>query len=184
MGILTFLKNLFYQSDKNSENNTKESERKALDSIFMLPTEINNEEKIARYIFSPINVNEKNNNLKTNCLKPPTGYDEVSVNRFDYTDASFLKNLGLKMQNPKKEFYGLAIFKAETIVENHFDLIYTPIKITNQFHSDIKIGYVVEKDVELPAEINEKIRNILKKTQFFKDSNIDTPIWVGEEIKS
>ncbi len=67
------------------------------------------------------------------------------------------------MQNPKKEFYGLAIFKAETIFENDFGLIYTPIPITNKFHSDIKIGDVLEKDVELPAEINEKDKKHTKE---------------------
>jgi hypothetical protein len=182
VGILAFFRSLFYQSNKTTEN-IEIGATLDVASSFELPLDIANEENIARYIFSPINVNPKNNNLKNNCFKPPPGYDEISVNRYDYTDESFLKNLGLEMQNPMKEFYGLAIFKAESIFENDFQLIYTPIPVKNKFHSDIKIGYVVEKDVELPAEINEKIRNILKKTKLFKDTDISTCKWVGDEIK-
>lgn len=182
MGISAFLRSLFCQSNKTTVN-IKEEATSDVASSFDLPYEISNQENIARYVFSPINVNTKNNTLKNNCLKPPTGYDEISVNRYDYTENSFLKKLGLEMQNPKKEFYGLAIFKAETITENNFELIYTPIAVTNKFHSDIKIGYFVEKDVELPSEINEKIRNILKKTKLFEDSDTTTSDWVGDEVK-
>lgn len=182
MRILAFLKTLFCQCSKNAESFQEEVEQEEASS-FSLPSDISYEENIARYIFSPINVNEKNNNLKNNCLKPPTGSDEVSVNRFDYTDESFLKNLGLEMQKPNKEFYGLAFFKAQLVIENNFDLVYTPIPSVNEFHSDIKIGYVVERDVELPAEINEKIRNIIKNTKLFKDTNTDTSNWIGDEIR-
>lgn len=180
MKILAFLKTLFCRYNKDIESFQEEVEQEVASS-FSLPSDISCEENIARYIFSPFNVN-KNNDLKPSCLKPPTGCDEVSVNRFDYTNESFLKNLGLEMQKPNKEFYGLAIFKAQSVIENDFDLVYTPIHDVNEFHSDIKIGYVVERDVELPAEINEKIRNIIKSTKLFKDTSTDTSTWIGDEI--
>ncbi|HMR87801.1 MAG TPA: hypothetical protein PKD51_06590 [Saprospiraceae bacterium] len=150
---------------------------------FDLSQTIADSENIARFIFSPINVNPTSNKLKPNCLKPPTGLDEVSVNRFDYTDENFLKSTGLQMQNPKKLFYGLAIMRAKNIRDNNFDIVYSPIKYSNIYHSDIKIGYFVEKDVELPAEISAKIRNILNETKLFVDKDTSQSIWVGDEIK-
>lgn len=180
MKILRFLKNIF-QLSKTQNLKYLEALEETLPQS--LPKLIANEENIARFIFSPINVNPKNNNLKINCLKPPTGFDEVSVNRFDFTDATFLKTIGLEMQKPKKEFYGLATCKAKTIRENNFDVIYTPIEESNIFHSDIKIGYTVEKDIELPAEISLQIRNVLKKTKLFIDTDASTNSWVGDEIK-
>lgn len=148
-----------------------------------IPREISDIENIARFIFSPINVNPKNDSLKPNCFKPPAGYDEVSVNRYDFTDENFLKTLALKMQAPKKDFYGLAMVKTNTIRENNFDVIYTPIDNTNPYHADVKIGYTVEKEVELPAEISFQIKEILKKTTLFKDTDSSTNIWMGSEIK-
>jgi len=148
-----------------------------------IPCEISDIENIARFIFSPINVNPKNDSLKPNCFKPPAGYDEVSVNRYDFTDENFLKTLALKMQAPKKDFYGLAMVKTNTIRENNFDVIYTPIENTNPYHADVKIGYTVEKEVELPAEISFQIKEILKKTTLFKDTDSSTSIWTGSEIK-
>jgi polynucleotide 5'-kinase involved in rRNA processing len=175
--IFKCLRNIFQQSNKKLE------ESNVAENSLNIPRDISNEENIARFIFSPINVNPKNNNLKINCLKPPMGYDEISVNRFDYTDKDFLKNIALDMQAPKKEFYGLAIVKAQSIRENKFDVVYTPIKESNPFHADIRIGYIVEKDVELPAEISAQIREILKSTLLFKDPDTSKRNWVGDEIK-
>lgn len=177
MKIFKCLKSIFRQSNRNLDNS------QIAKDFVDLPYDIANSENIARFIFSPINVNPKNNNLKSNCLKPPAGYDEISVNRYDFTNANFLKNVALEMQAPKKDFYGLAMFRAESIRESNFDIIYTPIENTNPFHSDIKIGYTVEKEVELPAEISAQIRNILKKTKLFKDTDSSTKDWVGEELK-
>lgn len=179
MKILKYLKNLFLPFNRRNINDFENADP----AVSLLPKVIENEENIARFIFSPINVNLKNNNLKANCLKPPKGLDEVSVNRFDFTDGTFLKTVGLEMQNPKKAFYGLAIFTAKTIRDNNFDVIYTPIIDSNIYHSDIKIGYTVEKDVELPAEITAQIRNIIKKTKLFVDKDISQNQWVGDEIK-
>lgn len=177
MKILKCLKNTFRLSNNKisnlniAENNTD------------LPRAISNEENIARFIFSPMNISN-DGKPKPNCLKPPTGYDEISVNRFDYTSQDFLKNKGLEMQqNPNRNFHGLAIMKAQTIRDNTFEIIYTPIEKDNPFHSDIKIGYIVEKEIPLPAEINAKIREIIKNTTLFVDNDSSTSKWVGEEIK-
>lgn len=176
MRISSYLKNIFRQSKENVINSHPADQ-------INIPRDISDNENITRFIFSPINVNPKNDNLRPNCFKPPAGYDEVSVNRFDFTDENFLKTLALKMQAPKKNFYGLAMVKAYTIRENKFDVIYTPIENTNPYHADVKIGYTVEKEVELPAEISFQIREILKKTSLFKDTDSSTDNWTGSEIK-
>jgi hypothetical protein len=103
--IFNCLKNIFRQSKENSNDFHPVADNN-------IPREISDTENIARFIFSPINVNPKNDNLKPNCFKPPAGNDEVSVNRYDFTNENFLKKIALQMQAPKKEFYGLAMVKA------------------------------------------------------------------------
>lgn len=153
----------------------------------VLPDEINDTEKIARFIFSPINLNSKGN-LKSNLYKPPPGLDEISVNRLDYTNADYLKSIALKMQQPEnlRSYFGLGIITTIDIRNSGTDVIYTPIiKSTttiekNIFHSDIKIGYVVKKGEELPAEINKKIQNLIKNTRLFKDFTPQEISWGGD----
>lgn len=60
-----------------------------------LPLEIENSEKIARSIFSPVNVT-KSEKLRTNAFKSPPNIDEVSVNRLDYANATICKKLSKK----------------------------------------------------------------------------------------
>ena len=152
MKIFNCLKNIFRQSKENSNDFHPVADNN-------IPREISDTENIARFVFSPINVNPKNDNLKPNCFKPPAGSDEVSVNRYDFTNVDFLKSLALDMHSPVKDFYGLAIVRALNVRENKFDLIYTPIENTNPYHADVKIGYTVEKEVELPAEIANRCVN-------------------------
>lgn len=191
MKILKFLKNLFHRFKDNSFKNLKTNQG-AIDiiapSMDRLHDIIDDDENIARFIFSPININLKKQSLKPNCFKPPNHLDEISVNRYSHTNASFLKKIGLTMQkeSPKKEFYGLALFKSIIVKQNTFDILYTPIEPprepVNMYHSDIKIGHIVVPGEELPAQISEKIRDIIKHTILYKDDNVGTPDWVGEII--
>ncbi|WP_407477067.1 hypothetical protein [Elizabethkingia anophelis] len=191
MKILQLLKSIFLPFkkllDNNLDLNTKQGASKDIAPCAdILPSKIADNENIARFIFSPININLKKNTLKTNCFKPPNYYDEISVNRYDYTSASFLKTLALLMQNPSKDFYGLAIFQSLTVRKNSFDIVHTPIEPPaspiNPFHSDIKIGHIVQPDEELPAEISKKIRDILKETTLYKDTNTAIQEWIGDNI--
>ncbi|GIJ96875.1 hypothetical protein CAPN001_14440 [Capnocytophaga stomatis] len=177
MKILSYLKNIFQKSDKSKYFSNEVSD------LHNLPDDISDEENIARFVFSPINVNPKSNKLKPNCFRPPAGLDEISVNRYDYTTASFLKSLALKMQTDKKEFFGLGIVKANKIRGNEFEVVYTPIEL-NPYHSDIKIGYTAVKNEELPAEISYKLRKVLEETKLFIDRNTIDNEWLGDEIKN
>lgn len=176
MKILNYLKNIFQKSDKSEDFSN------GVYDCHKLPHNISDEENIARFVFSPINVNPKNNKLKLNCFKPPPGLDEISVNRYDYTKASFLKSLALEMQTDKKEFFGLGMVKANKIRENKFDVVYTPLE-SNPYHSDIKIGYTAVENEELPAEISHKLRKVLEETKLFIDRNTTNNEWLGDEIK-
>jgi hypothetical protein len=153
-----------------------------------LPIEISDEEKIARFIFSPININPNTGKLKSNCYKPPAGYDEISVNRLDYTNANFLKKIALKMQNSEfsRNYFGFGVINTLDIRNSDSDIVYTPIEFPlenlNPYHSDIKIGYTVVSGEELPAEINNKIQNLVKKTRVYRDTFIENEDWTGEEL--
>lgn len=150
-----------------------------------IPEEIKDDEKIARFVFSPINVNPKTGKLKSNCYRPPSGYDEVSVNRVDYTTPNFLKSIALKMQNSNRNYFGFGIINAKDIRDSNSDIIYTPkhnLLDYNPFHSDIKIGYQVKPGEELPAEISNKIQKMIKATRLYQDKNPESNDWTGNEL--
>ena len=85
-----------------------------------IPNDIDDKEKIARFIFTPINVNPNSGKLKSNAYKPPAGYDEISVNRLDFTNADFLKKIAVKMQNPNssRNYFGFGIISQS--LKTHF----------------------------------------------------------------
>lgn len=148
-----------------------------------LPQIITNQERIARNVFHPLNINPNTRRLKTNFLKPPKDSEDISVNRFDYTNASFLKKIGLSSQNPKykKLFFGIGIFKAQLVRDNHMDIIYSPLK-NNPYHADLKIGYKTERGKPLPAKIASRLKRIIKETHLYMDKNINSEEWTGDEI--
>ncbi len=52
-----------------------------------------------RAVYSPINLHKNKQRLNNNFYRPPANSNEVSVNRFDFTNAGFLKALAKKFQN-------------------------------------------------------------------------------------
>lgn len=154
--------------------------------VNLLPLEFVSTEKIARSVFSPVNVT-KSDRLRTNIFKSPASIDEVSVNRLDYTNARYLKKLSKKNENiPKRNYFGFAILLKSEISKCDVEVVYSPIlepkdKI-NTYHSDIKIGYIKEKGKEFPAEISYKIDKLIKACRFYKDPNPSTDNWKGKEL--
>jgi hypothetical protein len=178
--ILNYFQRLLKRFKIKKEDNS-------IDSVqtIELPQEISNEEKIARFVFSPINVNPKTGKLKANCYRPPSGYDEVSVNRLDFTDANFLKSIALKMQNINRNYFGFGVINTVDIRNSASDIVYTPkneLSDYNPFHSDIKIGYIVVAGEELPSEINNKIQKMTLSTRLYKDKNPELIDWTGDEL--
>lgn len=180
--ILNYFLRLLKRFRKQSIINFSEI---ASSEIPNLPLEISNTEKITRFIFSPINVNPNTGKLKSNCYKPPSGYDEVSVNRLDFTNANFLKSIALKMQSINRNYFGFGVITALDIRNSNSDIIYTPKTEStdyNPYHSDIKIGYTVVTGEELPAEISNKIQKLVKATRLYKDNNPELTNWTGDEL--
>ncbi|MBX9449811.1 MAG: hypothetical protein KL787_08870 [Taibaiella sp.] len=173
MKLLRLISKLFRSTGAKGETQSENE--------FSLPEIIAPNENIARFVFSPIHINKDKKRIKPNIFKPPYGSDEVSVNRFDFTNCNFLKQLALKMQNPNKEFFGLAILKANAIRLNNFEVLYSKIE-NNLYHSDIKIGLIHQREVELPAEISLAFKNLVNESKLFIDSNVDTPNWIGDPV--
>ncbi len=176
--ILNYFLNLLKQFKK---------ENKSIDlfKTIDIPQEINDVEKIARFVFSPINVNPKTGKLKSNCYRPPSGYDEISVNRLDFTTANFLKAIAIKMQNHNRNYFGFGIINTFDIRNSNCNIIYTPkneFNDYNPFHSDIKIGHTVVSGEELPAEINSNIQKMIMATRLYKDKNPELNYWADSEL--
>ncbi len=156
------------------------------DNVTLLSSEIADTEKIARSVFSPVNVT-KSNTLRTNTYKSPANFDEVSVNRLDYTTANFLKKLSKKIAiPPKRNYFGFAILLKSEILQCGANVVYSPIlepeKDLNIYHSDIKIGFIKKVGEELPAEANYKVSKLIEKSRFYKDPKPNAEYWTGDDL--
>jgi hypothetical protein len=159
----------------------------------LLPFIFENSEKIARAVYSPMNLHRKDKTkLNTSFYKPPSESDEVSVNRLDYTNSKFLKKLAKHFQNTDKDrsYFGFSIVEVNDIINSDLGIVYSPIKkplkfneLENISHSDIKIGHVVERGKELPAEVSKRIKDLTKVSRLYDDPNIDSEDWLGNELK-
>ncbi len=149
-----------------------------------LPFYFEENEKIVRSIFSPININKKTNRLKSNAFKPPAGVDEISVNRLSYTSVHFCKKISKEIQNPtsNRTYFGLALLYKNEIDQCNCSVYYTP-KESNKYHSDIKIGYIPVAGVPLPSEYQYKITQLKNRSRFFVDPNPEAENWEGEQVE-
>lgn len=151
-----------------------------------IPNTIDDNEKIVRFVFSPINVNKKGK-LKPNAFKSPAGIDEVSVNRLDYTTADHCKQLAKKIENHlnKRAYFGLGVLLTSEIRAEKAEVVYSPIvekERYNPFHADIKIGCIRKKGESLPAEYNFIVNNLTKKARLYSDPNPLSDNWEGDEL--
>jgi hypothetical protein len=149
---------------------------------------IGNDEKIARAIYSPMNLHDKKQTLLPNAFKPPVNSDELSVNRLDYATADFCKKEAKKHSSPenRRSYYGFAILTKKEIIDLNCDIVYSPIKKPakdkNLFHSDIKIGYIMKRGEPPPSEVSKKINDLTKVCRFYADPNTETEIWSGSQL--
>lgn len=144
-----------------------------------LPAVIRDNEAILRIIFSPLNVSKDGKTVKPNAYRPPPGKDEISVVRANYCSLKFCKKYGKKIQSAenKKNYFGFGILYAIEIRELDADVLYTPIRPDNIYHSDIKIGFIPKKGEELPAEYQYKVRQMAKKARLIEDPNPNIDEW-------
>lgn len=155
-----------------------------------ISSEFDLEEKISRSVFSPINL-RKDKKLRNNSFTTPSGIDEVSVNRLNYTTCHFIKKISKKIANPSEDrnYCGVAIIDVKEIHESESEIQYSPTKINlpteiidNPFHSDIKIGYVKEFGKPLPVEFSYKVDLMVQKARFYFDETPDSENWEGVDL--
>jgi hypothetical protein len=152
-----------------------------------IPNDIGNSEKLCRAIYSPINIKNKSGAIDSNIFKTPPDKDEVSVNRIDFTTPIFCKTIAKRVQiPPKRNYYGFAIILQNEVLISGCTTVYSPIKKPkskqNLFHSDIKVGYTPTKGIAWPGYIRKKVDDMAKKARFYKDPNIETVGWEGENL--
>lgn len=149
----------------------------------LLNPSFDSEERINRSVFSTINLT-RSQKLKPNAFQSPKGFDEVSVNRFEYTSSNFCKKIAKPIENPsvKKLFFGFGIHNHKDIISSGADIIYSPItsgEIINVFHSDIKTGFVVEKGEQPPSRLTEIRRNLADSCRLYVDADPRGEEWKG-----
>lgn len=152
-----------------------------------IPLKIELEERIARSVYSPINLHRKKKTLLSNTFRTPSGIDEVSVNRLDLTSADFCKKVSKKNEHKGvRSYFGFAILNHHEILSAVCKLVYTPIlkpkEDFNPFHSDIKVGFTPVKGEPLPAEIAQKIDILTQRARFYLDNNPDSERWTGDQL--
>ncbi|CAN5173535.1 hypothetical protein BH23BAC1_BH23BAC1_40800 [soil metagenome] len=156
--------------------------------VNIIPLKIDDAETIVRSVFSPINIHKKKGSLLSNTFRSPHGLDEVSVNRLDYTTVHFCKTISLKIEDPdnRRSYFGFATLKAKEIRETKSEVFYTPIlepeESFNEYHSDIKIGYISLKGEPLPAEFQLKVDELTSMAKLYKDPDPNSLEWKGEPI--
>lgn len=152
-----------------------------------IPSYTHDLERIVRFIFSPINVN-KSGKLKANAFKSPVSIDEVSITRFNYCDEDFCKAIALKIQSPKRKFYGLGLLIAKEPRDLGAEVIASPIKEhkifpDNPAHGDIVIGYVRQEGEEYLAEFQYIVDELAATCRLFPDADVESQQWTGEELR-
>lgn len=149
-----------------------------------LPEHFEQNEKIPRTIFSPINLNNNKTKIKSNAFKPRVGTDGVSVNRLSFTTMDYIKKLSKEITGDNdKEYFGFGILKYHEIIECHANVEYTPLD-TNKFHADIKIGFIPQKRGDtLPSEYSQKTKRLAEKAKLYIDPNPGSDKWEGVIIE-
>lgn len=156
--------------------------------LIELPQIITSDERLCRAIFSPINIDKKSGKLKSNAFRTPSEKDEISVNRLNYTFATFCKVEAKRNENSNqgRSYFGLAIIYQHEVESSDCETVYTPItkpkEKRNPFHADIRIGYIPKKGEELPSRFRKKVDDMVKYSRFYPDPDTDKQNWTGSEL--
>jgi hypothetical protein len=149
-----------------------------------IPNILGEDEKLVRIIFSPFHIDKKNpSKLTPNAFRPPSGIDEVSVNRLSYTTAGACKQHGKRMNSDFKTFFGLASIRYSAILEANAFARVSKLD-NNPSHADIYFGVILQKGEPAPAEINLALKELAAKAKYFPDPNTTFETWLGEDISN
>lgn len=155
---------------------------------YPIPREVADGERIARSIYHPLYFKS---NDRTKVLpiayRPPYDKDEISVDRFDYSDIDSLKKAAVKRANPscRKNYFGFAVLIAREIREirpcylKYSPILNQPNCEDNISHADIHIGYTIQKQVKIPSQINYIFEELSSKSMVYDDNNGPQDKWGG-----
>lgn len=151
------------------------------------PDFINDREKIANIVFSPLNF-KKNGDLNGNAYKCKRGGDDLSVNRLNYTTLNSCKRQGLALEKNAKNikgkfFFGIALLFAKEI-RQFANVISSPIKGLNgnKAHAEIQTGFILVAGEVAPSEYNYITDELAKNSRIFKDENVKSKKWQANNI--
>lgn len=154
------------------------------EALTLIPNSFGNNERIVRVLYFPKYIKKDGSGIKSNAFRTPAEVDEVSVIRLEYSSADFCKAHGKKNENHKDErsYFGLSVLKVNEIKSCGADIKFTPDIPSNPAHSDITIGFIPVKGVQLPSEFQFKVDELARKARLFKDPNILEEKWNGDEL--
>jgi hypothetical protein len=150
-----------------------------------IPETVDDDERLVRVVYSPMNFNEKTGELRDNAFKSPLMKDEVSVLRLEYTNADFCKQHAVRHSDPtkKREYFGmLAVITALAVRTEGADAISTPIKPDLLMHADIVYGYMAESHDNYPPELLYRVQKLKKKSRIFIENDVNTKLWTGDDL--
>lgn len=141
-------------------------------------------EKLVRIIFSPFHIDKKNPSKITHiAFRSPSGIDEVSVNRLNFTTATFCKNQGQAMNSLAKTFSGLATIRHKVVIDLGA-FVRISKQVDNPFHADIYYGIILQKGEPAPAELNLKMKDLARLAFFYPDTNPNSVEWEGDDVSN
>ena len=148
-----------------------------------IPTIVSDNERIVRFILSPVHFTKNGEQLRTSAFYPKINTEDVSVTRLDYSSTEHSKKLAHKMcsKGGKFQYCGVGLLtKAIAIESGAKDVVSFPTK-DNPAHANIKFGIVRPNDA-IPSEYLYILDNLLDKVLFFRDPDPDSPDWKGDPI--
>ncbi len=152
-----------------------------------IPFQIADSERIARLLLCPQHVN-RSGSLKAAAFKPPPDSNEISVNRFEYSNENECKRQGLKLasgssiaSSQKPKFQGIALFLAQIVSDMpDCELQYAPSR-DNPAHANILYPFKTERGVPLTENQKKIVSIIVEACNLYLDES-ENPLWAGEII--
>lgn len=151
---------------------------------WLVPINIDGDERIIRAIYSPYHV-DKHNNLKHQAYNPTPGTDEISTMRMEHMGAAFCRRKAKTFENPakRKVLAGLAVLTSSAVVKNGMSVVDSRQHFCG--HADIRLLIPelrgVPKGEPYPPELGKRVtdlkKELLKASTFFSDPQPDKGNW-------
>lgn len=167
--------------------------------LWGIPIQIDGEERIMRTIFSPANVNEKDNKLRSNFMKPPSCPDEddptitsnkLSSTRFDYAGMEFCRAHARNHQSaPRRHYWGFGQFVVRELTapqiigdKKYCCVMQNKPAPDNPAHANIVLGFREEAGKTLDSQLSDYFKQLTKSAKVLQDPQPESLMWVGEQV--